>query len=220
MLTSEEKDLLEGFLSRNDVQAPYWRRVNIILMSDAGMSPEDIAIETGSSVVQTRKWINVYRREGITVFPDSILRKPALFSADAPMAEAGRAFLREQLAIIERYADALQEEGSPEAVHETRKAIRRMQVVFTLLAPYFEEGLFDRYRRQFRKTARRLGPARDTYVFLGKLTMLLEESDPEDMAREELESLQEYWRNQFEQRGRTSAEGGQKTWLPQGTGSV
>ena len=111
----------------------------------------------------------------------------------------GDAFLREQLTIVELHAGALQVEGNPRAVHETRKAIRRMQVVFTLLAPYFEEGLFDRYRRQFRRTARRLGPARDTYVFLDKLTMLLEETGPADTSREEMESLQEYWRAQLEQ---------------------
>ena len=193
MLTPEEKTLLQGFVARNSPGVPYWRRVNIILMSDDGIAPEVIAVNLGSSIVQTRKWINVFRQQGIKVFPDGVLRAPALFLPDDHVAEAGRAFLRQQLAIIEQYQVALIEEGAPEAVHETRKAIRRLRVAFSLLAPYFESNLFEKYRRRFRKMLRGLGPARDSFVALAKLDALIEQDDAPAETRASLKELRKIW---------------------------
>ena len=198
MLSEDERNLLEGFVARNGEQSPYWRRVNIILLGDAGMTPERIAVELGSSIVQTRKWLNVYKRKGLAVFPDSVLQTPALFSPDEHIAEAGRAFFREQLAIIERYDEALRESGSRKAVHETRKAIRRSRNADDLLKPYYEPGALRRYQRRLRQTMRRLGPARDSYIFLHKLDQYREQCAEPPAILSGLERLSDTWRLRLE----------------------
>lgn len=210
MLTPEERTLLQDFVERNDEDAPYWRRVNIVLLNDAGNSPEAISAALGVPAVQTRQWINVFKREGIRVFPDSVLRTPALFSADDPITEAGRAFLREQLGIIERHAEALRSDGESTAVHETRKAIRRMRITFALLAPYFEENLFEPYRRSFRKTLRSLAPARDAFVFLLKLERYLGEAYLPLEIRAEMDDLQRYRSKQLEKAAGGAAKAARK----------
>jgi len=199
MLSKEERKLLKGFVARNGEQSPYWRRVNIILLSDAGMTPESIAVELGSSIVQTRKWLNVYKRKGLAVFPNSVLHKPALFSPNEHIAEAGRAFFREQLAIIERYDEALRERGATKAVHETRKAIRRSRNAYDLLTPYYEPGTFRRFQRRLRQTMRRLGPARDRYIFLHKLDQCREQCAESPGILNGLERLSDYWQLRLEQ---------------------
>jgi CHAD domain-containing protein len=193
MLSPEESELLEGFVARNDSNAPYWRRVNILLLSDAGRSPEEISVELGSTVTQTRRWLNVYKRQGLAAIPEDILRPPAPYSADDHIAVAARVFLLEQLTIIEEHAPALEAEGAPVAVHETRKAIRRSRNAIALVAPYYTEDLFSEYRRRLRNTMRSLGPARDLFVLLLKLDRYIEQGDYPAEAQDSLQQLRSYW---------------------------
>lgn len=193
MLSPEERELLQGFVARHDSNAPYWRRVNILLLSDAGRSPEEISVELGNSVTQTRRWLNVYKRQGLGAIPENVLRPPAPYTSDEHIAVAARVFLLEQLAIIESHAPALEAEGAPIAVHETRKAIRRSRNAIELVAPYYTEDLFSDYRRRLRNTMRSLGPARDLFVFLLKLDLYLEQGDFPPEAQDSLKLLRGYW---------------------------
>ncbi len=115
------------------------------------------------------------------------------YTADDHIAVASRVFLLEQLAIIEEHAPALQAEGAPEAIHETRKAIRRSRNAIALVAPYYTEELFSEYRRRLRNTMRSLGPARDLFVFLLKLDRYLEQGDYPAEAQDSLHQLRRYW---------------------------
>ena len=113
-----------------------------------------------------------------------------LLSADTPIAELGRRMMAAQLAIIQAHARALQQTADPQAVHETRKAIRRTYTAVRLFRPYFEPGLLDRYRRRLKKLMRRLAPCRDTAVFLGKLQAYMADSGAA------LDSLVAHWQQQ------------------------
>lgn len=90
-------------------------------------------------------------------------------TTDMPIAEAGRALLAEQLAIVYEHWPMLVECADVTAVHETRKAIRRSFTLFKLFTPYFKPGALDDYRAGLRAIMRRLAPCRDIAVFRGKL---------------------------------------------------
>ena len=108
-------------------------------------------------------------------------------TADMPIAELGRQMMAAQLAIIQEYTPALQQNAEVTAVHETRKAIRRTYTAVRLFRPYFEPGLLDDYRRRLRKLMKRLAPCRDTAVFLSKLQIHIAESGAD------LSDLYDYW---------------------------
>lgn len=199
MLTDLERKRLEAFVARNREGAPYWRRVNILLLNEEGLSPEDIALATGSSVAQTRRWLNVFKRQGMSLFPDPVLREPGRFSADDSLAEAGRLFLADQLAIIDEHQPVVTAEAGPKGVHETRKAIRRSRNAFRLLAPYYEPGFFRPYRRALRRVMRGLGPSRDRFVALQKLAEYMAEEDTPAGALAGLQALHDAWSAAWQQ---------------------
>lgn len=121
-----------------------------------------------------RVWVcfPICRRSELQYTPgmsEAVVSQPASFGAATGMAEAGRIALARQLTVIRVHDDALRKEGSATAVHETRKAIRRIRTLFKLLEPYFLPHTFRRYRRCLKKLMRQLGRARDLEVCLQKL---------------------------------------------------
>ncbi|MCI0396565.1 MAG: CHAD domain-containing protein [Chloroflexi bacterium] len=198
MLTPEERTLLQMFVERNPPGTAYLRRVRLLLLSDSGLAPETAAGQVGVSINQARQWVRAFKRQRLALFPDSVLRPLPPFSPDDLMAEAGRqimAGILQEILLHESglQAGGLQEGVQAEAVHESRKAIRRLRTALQLFAPFFEVGLLDGYRRKFRKFMRRLGRSRDLEVFLLKLAQFREAGSFSAGERTALAALQETW---------------------------
>ena len=197
MLNEENRDQLQAFVDRSQPDTAYLRRVRILLLADEGSSAETIAAEVEIPVNRVRQLIRVYRSQGLSFLPETVLSPVPSFLPDDPIAEAARAIMRNIVEKICFYEKELKVETSPKSVHETRKSIRRLRTALQLFEPFFEKGALELYRKRFRKIMRRLGPARDTTVFLVKLENLLDErfavgsisSDEQSM----LEDLRQYW---------------------------
>ncbi|MEW5985078.1 MAG: CHAD domain-containing protein [Chloroflexota bacterium] len=196
MLTPEERTRLESFVERSTPGTPYRRRARILLLSESGLPPETIAGQVGASITQTRNFLRAYQRQGLAIFPDRVLREPPPFSPDDLMSEVGRTLMAAQLPKIRSHETALRDEAEVTAVHETRKAIRRLNTAFQLFAPFFEEGALTGYQKRFRKVMRRLGRSRDGAIFLGRLATYLAETELPEADRAALLELQDYWQAQ------------------------
>ena len=122
-----------------------------------------------------------------------------LYGAKTGMAEAGRIALAQQLSVVRAHDEALREEGSATAVHETRKAIRRTRTLFKLLQPYFVPHAFRRYRRCLKKLMRRLGRARDLEVCLQRLQRFQTGEGIAANEAEALVALGQVWQAEKEQ---------------------
>ncbi len=197
MLNEEERDQLQDFVDRSQLDTAYLRRVLILLLADEGSSAETIAAEVEIPVNRVRQLIRVYHSQGLSFLPETVLSPVPSFSPDDPIAEAARAIMGDIVERIWIYEKELRVETSPKSVHETRKSIRRLRTALQLFEPFFEKGALEVYRKRFRKIMRRLGRSRDTTVFLVKLENLLDEQiamgslslDEQSM----LEDLRKYW---------------------------
>lgn len=194
-LGSEAREKLVAFVESRSPGTPYRRRATILLLADEGQPPVAIAPTVGLPVAQVRLLLRAFRRQGMGLFPRWILREGAPFTPEMHMAEAGRIALAQQLAIIQNHDHSLREAGSAEAVHETRKAIRRTRTLFRLLKPYFGKGAFRPYRRCLKRTMRHLGRARDLHVFLVKLDRFREGGTLAAAEREALAALRQMWQS-------------------------
>lgn len=192
-LTKDERIILEAFVDRSRPGTPYWRRVQVLLAYDGKADPADIARQINWSVTQTRKLLNVFKKERLAIFPDWVTVPPPLFTADDSLSEAGRAFFTAQLNTILKHHPAIQNQASEKGIHETRKAMRRMRTVSKWLEPHFPPDTLARYRKRFKRAMRRLGPARDAAVFLKKLNRHIHKNP--DQA-EPLSALRDHWVNQ------------------------
>lgn len=189
-LTEDEHTILTAFVARSRPGTPYWRRVQVLLAYDEKTPPADIARQIDWSVAQTRKLINLFKKERLAIFPNWVVVPPPLFTADDTLTDAGRAFFKAQLNTIHKYRDAVQNEASEKGIHETRKAMRRMRTVFKWLEPYFPPDTVRVYRKRFKKTMGRLGPARDVAVFIKKLKRHIDKNPAQ---AEPLTALRDYW---------------------------
>ena len=97
------------------------------------------------------------------------LPQPQTYSALDDMVDVARIVLVNQLAIVSFYDAPLRQDADVTAVHETRKAIRRMRTAFRIFAPYHKKKTFKPFRRCLKRTMKRLGDARDLAVFVKKL---------------------------------------------------
>lgn len=118
------------------------------------------------------------------------------WSVDSPLHIAATALMAEQYALIQSYATDLRQTASVEAVHETRKAIRRLRTAFKLFEPYWPAGALSSHQKSFRQTMRRLAHVRDTDVLVQKLAAFLTAGEHSAEVRAGLESLCAYWREE------------------------
>lgn len=193
MLTPEERKLLDGFVKRNSPDAPYWDRVQVILLTAEGATQEQIATQLGLPISQVRLGQRAFDKQRLAAFPETIFLPPPVFSADATMAEAGRRLLQEMQAKMDEYWAAAATSADTSAVHELRKAIRQSFTIFRLFGPYFVQGSLTDYRRQWRRVMRRLGRSRDITIFLQNLGQCLEQAELSELERMALCDLQSYW---------------------------
>lgn len=193
MLTPEERKLLDGFMKRNSPNAPYWDRVQIVLLTADGATQEQIATQLGLPIQQVRLGQRAFDKQRLGAFPEAIFLHPTLFSPDETMAEAGRRLLQGMQAKMDEYWDAAATSADTTAVHEVRKAIRQSFTIFRLFGPYFVQGSLSDYRRQWRRVMRRLGRSRDITIFLQNLGQCLDQVELSEPERIALCDLHTHW---------------------------
>jgi CHAD domain-containing protein len=192
MLAESERAMLLDFVKKSEPGAPFLRRARLLLLVDEGLEPERAAGQVGVSITQARNLMRVYRRQRLTLFPEGIFRPAPLFSAGAPIAEAARAIIADQLSRIREEEGVVRETAAVTAVHEMRKAIRALGTALKLFAPFFAPGLTDGYRQSLRKIMRRLGRSRDLAVCLDQLNQYVL-ANPPGAGQEDLPQLAIYW---------------------------
>jgi triphosphatase len=94
--------------------------------------------------------------------------------------EAFRAIALACLAQLQRNETGAIVGGSPEYVHQSRVAIRRLRSAFRLFAPVLAADFVATYSPRWKKLAAHLGSARDWDVFLSETLAPLEEAFPDD----------------------------------------
>jgi CHAD domain-containing protein len=196
ILTPEERASLLSFVGGNSPGTAYLQRANILLLADDGLTQEQITAQLQVPITHVRQMLRAYKRQRMALFPADILTVQ-LFSADEPMAEAGRRIMARLVLKIREFEVELETTTSVTALHESRKAIRQLRTAFRLFRPYYEPGILDRYRRRFRKLMRRLGRSRDLAVFIYKLELYMEESETSSQLGatdlDALRGLRDYW---------------------------
>lgn len=204
-LSASVRRQLTNFVESRAPGTPYRRRALILLRAEEGHIPAAIAPEVGLPARQVRLLLRAFRRQGIDLFPEWVLRETAPFTPATEMAEAGRIALARQLAVVREHDADLRTETTATAVHETRKAIRRSRTLFKLLQPYFEPHAFRRYRRCLKRLMQRLGRARDLEVFLQKLAGYREREALAPGDAEALAALQKAWQVEKEKANEAAA---------------
>ncbi|HSH04692.1 MAG TPA: CHAD domain-containing protein [Anaerolineae bacterium] len=86
-----------------------------------------------------------------------------------PLPLVARKIWAQEIQTVIAYEPEVRQAATIKGVHESRKAMRRLRTSFKLFAPYFQPDALRPFNRTFRRTMRRLGPARDLAVFSQKL---------------------------------------------------
>lgn len=106
--------------------------------------------------------------------------KDALPARKAPAVEHVRAFLRTQLAQIERHDPAVRVGSDPEDLHRLRVAVRRSRATLREARKVLDEEQGQALRAELKWLGRQLGPARDLDVLLIRLRREVAELDGPD----------------------------------------
>jgi CHAD domain-containing protein len=106
--------------------------------------------------------------------------KDALPARKAPAVEHVRAFLRTQLAQIERHDPAVRVGSDPEDLHRLRVAVRRSRAALREARKVLDEERGGTLRAELKWLGRQLGPARDLDVLLIRLRREVAELDGPD----------------------------------------
>ena len=106
--------------------------------------------------------------------------RDALPARKAPAVEHVRAFLRTQLAQIERHDPAVRVGSDPEDLHRLRVAVRRSRAALREARKVLDEEQGGALRAELKWLGRQLGPARDLDVLLIRLRREVAELDGPD----------------------------------------
>jgi CHAD domain-containing protein len=121
---------------------------------------EDVALLEGQRVVRSYGDLDTALRQAVAP------RKQKPPRRDAPAIEHVRAYLRAQLAAIERTDPLIRSGDDPEAVHDFRVAVRRTRSVLRTTRRLYEEEWLASFRAELQWLARGLGPLRDLDVLM------------------------------------------------------
>jgi len=124
---------------------------------------EDVALLEGQHVLRSYENLDTALRD--TVTPARERRTPRR----APAIEHVRAYLKAQLAEIERADPLIRSGDDPRAVHDFRVAVRRIRSVLKSTSALFDEDWLQALREELRWIAGELAPARDLDVLLARL---------------------------------------------------
>ncbi len=121
---------------------------------------EDVALLEGQRVVRSYGDLDTALRQAVAPREQKPPRR------DAPAIEHVRAYLREQLAAIERTDPLIRSGDDPEAVHDFRVAVRRTRSVLRTTRKLYDEEWLASFRAELQWLARGLGPLRDLDVLM------------------------------------------------------
>jgi CHAD domain-containing protein len=201
LLTPDERKTLREYVEANPSEAPYQRRAQILLLADEGSSQEAIAAALTVPIVNVRQILRAYNRQKLQMFPRTVLSPPP-YSPDTPIAEAGRKVMSDLVVKQQGYLDDLETTTTVQAVHEMRKTTRRLRTALKIFSPFFEDGLLYRFDQVFDNFMDRLGPSRDSAVFLYKLDIYLvnelEHGNLSDQEQRNLNAISDYWEGRKE----------------------
>ncbi|MGZ8693469.1 MAG: CHAD domain-containing protein [Gaiellaceae bacterium] len=124
---------------------------------------EDVALLEGQHVLRSYENLDTALRDTITPAREQRTRRRA------PAIEHVRAYLRAQVAEIERTDPLIRSGDDPDAVHDFRVAVRRMRSVLKSTQELFEEDWLKALREELRWVGGELAAARDLDVLLARL---------------------------------------------------
>jgi CHAD domain-containing protein len=124
---------------------------------------EDVALLEGQHVLRSYKNLEKALRDTVTPAREKRLRRRA------PAIEHVRAYLRTQVAEIERTDPLVRSGDDPEAVHDFRVAVRRMRSVLKSTEALFDKDWLKSLREELRWIGGEFAAARDLDVLLGRL---------------------------------------------------
>lgn len=200
MMTPTQQQQLATFLLRSLPGTPYTRRAKIALLTAQGVPAGQIAAEIKLSLPQILTFQRAFEQQGLTLFPVTIFRDEiAHFNGDDLITTAGRVFLAHQLQKMNAQEAAIVEQAEATAIHETRKAVRRMRTILRLLRPYYDRTQINLLRQQLQQSMQQVGQSRDVAVFLGKLAQWLTQENLGAEMTAHLLALQNYWQHQLTQ---------------------
>jgi CHAD domain-containing protein len=123
----------------------------------------DVAVLEGQHVLRSFQDLGTALRETVAAPSEKGARKRA------PALEHVRAYLRAQLAEIERTDPLIRSGEDPEAVHDFRVAVRRTRSVLKSTRSLFEDDWLVKLRAELKWLGGELGAARDLDVLLARL---------------------------------------------------
>jgi CHAD domain-containing protein len=124
---------------------------------------EDVALLEGQHVLRSYENLDTALRD--TIAPN----REARTRRRAPAIEHVRAYLRAQVAEIERTDPLIRSSDDPDAVHDFRVAVRRMRSVLRSTRELFDEDWLKALREELRWIGGELAAARDLDVLLARL---------------------------------------------------
>lgn len=124
---------------------------------------QDVALLEGQHVLRSYANLNTALRDTVTPPREKRARRRA------PAIEHVRAYLRAQLAEIERTDPLIRSSEDAEAVHDFRVAVRRMRSVLKSTRALFDQEWLKALRAELRWLAGELAAARDLDVLLERL---------------------------------------------------
>jgi len=124
---------------------------------------EDVALLEGQHVLRSYENLDTALRDTIAPTREARTRRRA------PAIEHVRAYLRAQVAEIERTDPLIRSSDDPDAVHDFRVAVRRMRSVLRSTRELFDEDWLKALREELRWIGGELAAARDLDVLLARL---------------------------------------------------
>jgi CHAD domain-containing protein len=125
---------------------------------------EDVALLEGQHVLRSYENLDTALRDTVTPIRETRTRRRA------PAIEHVRAYLRTQLAEIERTDPLIRSGDDPDALHDFRVAVRRMRSVLKSTRALFDEDWLRALRKELRWIGGELAAARDLDVLLTRLS--------------------------------------------------
>src|SRR5580765_4735325 len=124
---------------------------------------EDVALLEGQHVLRSYKNLDTALRDTVVPAREGRTRRRA------PAIEHVRAYLRAQVAEIERVDPLIRSGDDPDALHDFRVAVRRMRSVLKSTQELFDEEWLKALRAELRWIGGELAAARDLDVLLARL---------------------------------------------------
>ena len=217
LLGTREQAILTHLAEREDWHG---QRSRALLALDRGLTTEEAGRQLGRSKRTIRRWRGDFRRDGLGIFPASILEgSPVLaqqpqtddavleprqeyapvitlpdqvgLQPDDPIPEVMRKIMSYQFQHMLFHEAGTKLGENIEELHDMRVATRRMRAALQIFGDYLDEETWAPFEKGLRRTGRVLGAGRDLDVFWEKTQRYLDTLPLE--RKDELAPLQAVW---------------------------